>query len=539
MSGFPNKVIALQFEWQWQNSQRSRIIKNKKSVEKDRKGGYKVSLKVLHSLLRTPLWEKLNLKVHFLDNDKKKIFEKFFEEEKNDEENEVEGSDRGGRDFSSIKVNTQLNTASELEGMHLNRSDGTLYLVHDMFKLIAIFVWLSVSFCFIIHQCIFPAILSFNNIFICLLVSLNPPSLLEPFKAISNSGECTICRSVLCVAAGPIERENGRESEQGREKEKVGPSRHISNTQGSELILEGRGEGKGSEGSESGLGVGRDPRDRMWVCPRPGCGSGSHVYCMAVKHFKDQEQRRGEGGRCGKGEAERGGEQIAISLVPDRGVCCSCGESVLWIDVITAVCVEQREVEEENEKRSDKERVKEGKVRVKEGRKAERMAEKSKSQSHKKAKSSSSSSSSQRVQCGGSDDDSSEASEDNGEGEGEGDYSSDDVFVSTASRAATSSRTHQHRGSRKGDSDVRHAEKITKRGSERGSRHGTARAVTGSRHNAVVLCSDSDSQGEGEGEGAGCGDESDAEEEGEGEREIMFIDDTSDDDDDDDVFIMD
>lgn len=130
MSGFPNKVIALQFEWQWQNSQKSRVTKKRKSIEKNKRGGFKVSLKVLHSLLRTPLWEKLNLKVHFLDNEKKKIFEKFFDDEMNAGENEGEGNDRRGRSSNLIIANTQLNTASDLEKMHLNSPDGMLLYCH-------------------------------------------------------------------------------------------------------------------------------------------------------------------------------------------------------------------------------------------------------------------------------------------------------------------------------------------------------------------------------------------------------------------------
>jgi hypothetical protein len=166
VSGFPNKVIALQFEWQWQNSQRSRVTKKRKSIEKNKKGGFKVSLKVLHSLLRTPLWEKLNLKVHFLDNEKKKIFEKFFEDEKNNRENEEEGSGRGGKDFSSIMVNTQLNTASDLEGMHLNSSDGMQYYLFEHVS--NLFVCLIIWFVFIFIY----FLVLFVYLFICLYIHL-------------------------------------------------------------------------------------------------------------------------------------------------------------------------------------------------------------------------------------------------------------------------------------------------------------------------------------------------------------------------------
>jgi hypothetical protein len=163
-------------------------------------------------------------------------------------------------------------------------------------------------------------------------------------KAVSNNGECVICNNVMCAVAGPRERErerekeNGREDtreqgrervkESGREKERGGASLSISNTQGSELILmgreEGEGEGEGSEGSGSGFGVGCDARDRMWVCPRLGCGSGSHLYCMAVAHIEEQKQSRGGGGgRRGKGggvEGGGGGEQFMISGTRQRSM---------------------------------------------------------------------------------------------------------------------------------------------------------------------------------------------------------------------------
>jgi predicted GIY-YIG superfamily endonuclease len=68
VSGFPNRIVALQFEWQWQNPKKSRIIKNRESILNQKNiRGYRMSLKVLNSLLETALWKRLNLTIHFID----------------------------------------------------------------------------------------------------------------------------------------------------------------------------------------------------------------------------------------------------------------------------------------------------------------------------------------------------------------------------------------------------------------------------------------------------------------------------------------
>lgn len=68
VSGFPNRIVALQFEWQWQNPKKSRIIKNRQSILNTKTvRGYRMSLKVLNSLVETALWKRLNLVIHFID----------------------------------------------------------------------------------------------------------------------------------------------------------------------------------------------------------------------------------------------------------------------------------------------------------------------------------------------------------------------------------------------------------------------------------------------------------------------------------------
>ena len=130
MSGFPNKVVALQFEWQWQNSQKSRVTKKRKSIEKNKKGGYKVSLKVLHSLMETTLWKQLNLHVHFLDENKMKIFRTFFAPV-NGDSNRIDSS-YGDNSFTEYPVTT-LNTISDFETMHEYKNKGNRTFSHKVF----------------------------------------------------------------------------------------------------------------------------------------------------------------------------------------------------------------------------------------------------------------------------------------------------------------------------------------------------------------------------------------------------------------------
>lgn len=65
VSGFPNKITALQFEWQWQHPDRTRITG--KTLSK--RSGYKRCLDELVSLLNKSLWKQLNLNVLFPNED--------------------------------------------------------------------------------------------------------------------------------------------------------------------------------------------------------------------------------------------------------------------------------------------------------------------------------------------------------------------------------------------------------------------------------------------------------------------------------------
>ena len=119
MSGFPNKILALQFEWQWQNSQKSRVTKKRKSIEnnKTKIKGYKLCLKVLHSLLVTDLWKQIKLVVSFLDSDKMKLFESFFSSD-NCEINEHGNGTKDGNGINFKIPKIILITQEEYGAMH-------------------------------------------------------------------------------------------------------------------------------------------------------------------------------------------------------------------------------------------------------------------------------------------------------------------------------------------------------------------------------------------------------------------------------------
>lgn len=75
ISGFPNKIVALQFEWQFQHPTVSRVLKHDAARLKNN-GGYKYKMNVLLALLSTPLWKQLRLKVHFFDHKAYQYFTK-------------------------------------------------------------------------------------------------------------------------------------------------------------------------------------------------------------------------------------------------------------------------------------------------------------------------------------------------------------------------------------------------------------------------------------------------------------------------------
>ncbi|RYH19797.1 hypothetical protein EON65_25525 [archaeon] len=74
VAGFPNKILALQFEWIWQHPDKSRVLKTvrrtKYGQEADSKkklNGYKPKLKLLQAMLSLPVWQQLNLTVYVPD----------------------------------------------------------------------------------------------------------------------------------------------------------------------------------------------------------------------------------------------------------------------------------------------------------------------------------------------------------------------------------------------------------------------------------------------------------------------------------------
>lgn len=71
IEGFPNKIIALQFEWQWQHPSVSRLVSNSQSPTKKNKKlqrGWKNRLDAISIILSVPLWAQMRLSVHFFND---------------------------------------------------------------------------------------------------------------------------------------------------------------------------------------------------------------------------------------------------------------------------------------------------------------------------------------------------------------------------------------------------------------------------------------------------------------------------------------
>jgi predicted GIY-YIG superfamily endonuclease len=65
VSGFPNKIVALQFEWQWQHPAMSRLIREDLTVNPNKRG-INTKIDVLLCILQTRLWRQLDLQVNFM-----------------------------------------------------------------------------------------------------------------------------------------------------------------------------------------------------------------------------------------------------------------------------------------------------------------------------------------------------------------------------------------------------------------------------------------------------------------------------------------
>lgn len=118
VGGFPDKVVALMFEWQWQNPKRSRIVREYTRNACHGKG-FKKQLDILHAMLQCPLWRQLDLVVNFVDRAAQDYF--FGLQQRHAATNSSSGS-------SSIKsavsgIRTAFLDASEVDTMHQEPRD--------------------------------------------------------------------------------------------------------------------------------------------------------------------------------------------------------------------------------------------------------------------------------------------------------------------------------------------------------------------------------------------------------------------------------
>ena len=85
ISGFPNKIVALQFEWQLQHPVESRILREEVGRLPHTKG-WKGKLSIVACMLKTLLWRQLKLSMNFIDRD---AFDWFYKCRRNDLDNEL------------------------------------------------------------------------------------------------------------------------------------------------------------------------------------------------------------------------------------------------------------------------------------------------------------------------------------------------------------------------------------------------------------------------------------------------------------------
>jgi structure-specific endonuclease subunit SLX1 len=78
ISGFPNKVIALQFEWQFQHPLESRIVRKEMKIHQKWSKGWRGKLEILALLTEIKLWSQLRLSLNFLDENAYRWFRSQF-----------------------------------------------------------------------------------------------------------------------------------------------------------------------------------------------------------------------------------------------------------------------------------------------------------------------------------------------------------------------------------------------------------------------------------------------------------------------------
>ena len=345
----------MQFEWQWQNSQKSRVTEKRKSLEigKNRNQGYKLSLKVLHSLLESKLWNKLNLTVHFLDNDKMTIFRNFF----------ISGN--------TIKLpKTVLNSHEEFEKIQENENKDPIDRSVKNFP------------CIICRRVFFPVPSLESGSRVCIDIctdgTYGSRGDKEKEKEKEKGGHHpSMISEGFMHGDGGVDEENEGGISDTRNRmwfcptNKCGGACHIYclATAGERIIINDErdhvvvgGQGRDREGHRAfSISEEGNEEEQIW---------GGILHDLAGKETRNIDTRKNrmgmdeiqDHGRIVESTKRSEGHSVVRreSMIPSWGVCRKCGEKFEWVKIISDVCITHEEdkqrLKKKQGKRSNKDR---------------------------------------------------------------------------------------------------------------------------------------------------------------------------------------